>query len=161
MSVQQESGNSQKRIAYMLIAITLAFSLMALWLVYFDNTDEAATQTSFKLQQRDFVETVNLLHVQWMRLGRPEVMSTAMVLANGNQREIRMSKQGWPVIPTPNEQGCEKLWQLLMGSEMAYSKQQITTRYTQDESATQSCTYRHAGSQSFIYSPQHGGVTVL
>ncbi|GEM_PF-3205475 len=140
----------------MVLALCITFSLMMIWLNQFEETEDQATSTSFKLVANEFKNAVNLTHVEWLRLARPGAVKLYSHLDNPDDFiQIEMSQNGWPQVRPLNADGCEILWRKLLKQPMKVIHQDIKSKFKD-----KTCIFRLNKSHILIYQINSGQVSV-
>lgn len=138
-----------------LLAISISLGLSMVWILEFSATENNATQASFKLVSSEFNKAVNLAHVEWLRMARPDKIKIYSDLDNqADFTELTMNKQGWPKISPQNSEGCSKLWTNLLKQPLDIIHQKIRVKYQKNM-----CIYQLTPSQMLTYKTQYGQVT--
>lgn len=173
MSIESNVADSEQKLSRFVIALTLLLSFMALWLVFFRQTNHEISATNFSMLRKNFVEAVNLAHVEWMRRGKPDF---AIIAFNNEQsassgvHKVNMNKAGWPQPLSFDEVGCRGLWQALLNHDLTTIKQRVNVRVVMmqnvapkegsaqaiDEKMSMMCHYSFSDKLGFTYSPTSG-----
>ena len=135
---------------------------MALWLIFFRQTNQDIAVTNFALLQKHFVEAVNLAHVEWIREGRPAQISMYFDGSSGPvNTTIKMSEQGWPQPEIFSRHGCEVLWKGLINSPLTTVQDKLTVMSAQRNDTAQVCVYSYSEQVKFEYDLRSGVVTSI
>ncbi|MCU4675062.1 hypothetical protein N7931_05385 [Catenovulum sp. 2E275] len=130
---------------------------MMLWIAEFEDTEEQATSTSFKLIVNEFKNAVNLTHVEWLRLARADSIKFYSDLSNPDDfTEIAMTQKGWPKVVPSNIQGCNLLWQKLLKQPLQVIHKNIIVKYQNN-----TCIFQLNSQQQLSYQVNNGQVDYI
>ena len=153
-----QNAKKLKQNQYLLYKLVLAFSitlaLMMIWLNQFEDTEDQATKASFKLLTTEFRNAVNLTHVEWLRLAKPDSVQLYSDLNKPDDfTVIKMNQKGWPQVEAETQKACANLWQNLLNQRLTVIHSDISVKYERH-----SCRYELNKNQYLTYQSHTGEV---
>jgi hypothetical protein len=129
--LNNEATNERSQSAsFHIIAIVIMMILMGLFVKYFFKSELEISKTNFNVLTRNFVEVINIAHVEWMRQGKPDnIYLNYLDKATVQQQWLKMNQYGWPLLETKDVLGCQSLWGTLLAQPMENMKHPIITDY--------------------------------
>lgn len=161
MQSQQKADSDLLRVYGRLISLCLILIILAvIGVKYFSTMPQLAART-VELEHTRFLNVLAMVRSQWLSLGKPSQMRLDWEVLNeqsakNGQTLVMMNSLGWPQPNTLDDQGCQALWQQLMGQELAENTL-MGAYFSKDNS----CRYRSKNGDSIGYQLNSGRVIFL
>ena len=161
MQSQQKAESDLLRVYGRLVSLTLILVILAvIGVKYFASMPQLAAR-SVELEHTRFLNVLAMVRSQWLSLGKPQQMRLDWEVfneqsTNSEQTFVVMGVQGWPQPSQFDDQGCQALWQQLMGQEQG-DESLIGSYFAKDNS----CRYRAQNGDSIGYQLNSGRVIFL
>ena len=160
MSIESNVTDSERKLSIFVVSVTLLLTLMALWLAFFRQTNQDITLTNFAVLQKNFVEAVNLAHVEWMRQGRANNIWLYFERPEGAvSNMIVMSEAGWPQPHSLSAEGCARLWSQLLNQPTTSIQESLTVEFVPANDNSIMCQYSYLPHVNFTYHLASGVVS--
>lgn len=161
MQSQQKAESDLLRVYGRLVSLTLILVILAVIGVKYFATMPQLAARSVELEHTRFLNVLAMVRSQWLSLGKPQQMRLDWEVfneqsANSEQTFVVMGVQGWPQPSQFDNQGCQALWQQLMGQEPG--SESLTGSYFVKDN---SCRFRSQNGDSIGYQLNSGRVIFL
>lgn len=123
MRSQQKAESNLLNLYGRMIALIVVLTMMAIIGIKYFSTMPQLAARGLELEHTRFLNIVAMVRSQWLSLGKPSQMNLDWeIFDNQNQQlkpsVVKMNTLGWPQPQQRNNQGCQALWQQLMGTEL-------------------------------------------
>ena len=159
MLQQQKAEGDLLTVYARLIAIVLVFVLMAILGGRYFYAAPDLVKRNLQLEHDRMVNMLVMVRSQWLSLGKPTEMKLDWeTLGQYQQQAITMyiSSKGMPLPNTRDSQGCQQLWNALLGSDISIKG--INVDYSNKDDA---CVFFASDKEQIIYSMLTGKVSYL
>lgn len=161
MRSQQKAESNLLNLYGRMIALIVVLTMMAIIGIKYFSTMPQLAARGLELEHTRFLNIVAMVRSQWLSLGKPSQMNLDWeIFDNQNQQlkpsVVKMNILGWPQPQQRNNQGCQALWQQLMGTEL--KKSTLIGAYLPRDN---SCHYRSQNGDSIGYQLDSGRVIFL
>lgn len=161
MQSQQKAESDLLRLYGRMVTTILVLLVMAVIGIRYFSYISLLGSPNLELEHTRFLNVVAMVRSQWLSLGKPrqmqldwEILSEPNV--NNKKTLVVMSMQGWPQPNQLDDQGCQLLWQQLMGQDI-----RDTTLIGVYFSKDNSCRYRSENGNRMDYLLDSGRVVFL
>lgn len=157
----------RSRKLFMQIIIGLIFAIFMMTFAWYANKSEPAIhKVAMSTAADSFTTSVVNAHWQWRAEGSPNriiLVEYNRAHQETDRRPINMSHLGWPKVE-PNQEGCEKLWQAVLGLPLQIQGFKVRADYYNGLNVTGKildsyCRYEIAVGPYFEYKVFTGVVT--
>ncbi|MGL4750763.1 MAG: MSHA biogenesis protein MshF [Shewanella sp.] len=161
MQSQQKAESDLLRVYGRLVSLTLILVILAVIGVNYFSTVPQLAVRNLELEHTRFLNVLAMVRSQWLSLGKPQQMRLNWEVfneqsTNSEQTFVAMGVQGWPQPSQFDDQGCQALWQQLMGQDLAENTL-MGAYFSKDNS----CRYRSQNGDSIGYQLNSGRVIFL
>ena len=161
MQTQQKAESDLLRIYGRMITIGLVLVIMAvIGAKYFFTLPQIAAR-GLEVDHARFLNVLVMARSQWLSLGKPPQLQLNWEAFDNSAKEtepsvVDVNGLGWPQPKQLNGQGCQDLWQQLMGAEVDNAG--LVADYLVKDN---SCHYRSHSGDSLGYQLNSGRVIFL
>ena len=161
MQTQQKAESDLLRIYGRMIAIGIVLVIMAvIGAKYFFTLPQIAAR-GLEVEHARFLNVLVMVRSQWLSLGKPAQLQLNWEVFDNLSPEtessvVDINDLGWPQPKHLNDQGCQDLWQQLMGAET--DNLGLEADYLVKDN---SCHYRSKNGDSLGYQLNSGRVIFL
>jgi len=110
------SEKKEKSLAEFIVIVALIGVLMAIFINYFNKSEEKFTNAGFATMAQSFNTKVNTVHAQWMMDKQPHIVYLAS-LNKETKQAVSVNRAGW-IDVNNTELPCEAIWKLVMETPM-------------------------------------------
>ncbi|WP_232824705.1 hypothetical protein [Algibacillus agarilyticus] len=103
--------------------------LIGVWFRYYETTEKDFVKTNFVVQTHHFIEAIQLVHLEWLLLGKPKQISIGQINGFDSGKMLQLNTLGWPILQSHDAAGCQVLWQALLGLPLMSLKKSIDVAY--------------------------------
>ncbi|RLV59044.1 hypothetical protein D5018_14220 [Parashewanella curva] len=159
MTPQQKADANVSLELVKMAAICVVLVVIGYAAAYIEPDIEQVDNQAYKQEYLRLQHVLGAVHNQWIIRGKPRYInlnwqdvSQLTQPLNSNPKivastKVKLSVSGFPVLNTQDTQGCEILWQQLMGASR--SKLHLVSRYKESQ---QQCEFKAFDSAVIIYS---------
>lgn len=112
-----------------LLSFIITLVLIVVWFQYFEKSEQDFVKTNFVVQTHNFVEAVQLVHLEWLLLGKPSEVAMGQLNDIHYVNVLRLNLKGRPKLQSNDTSGCQLLWQALLGLPLKSLKKSINVVY--------------------------------
>ncbi|MDR6965868.1 MSHA biogenesis protein MshF [Shewanella putrefaciens] len=161
MRSQQKAESNLLNLYGRMIALIVVLTMMAIIGIKYFSTMPQLAARGLELEHTRFLNIVAMVRSQWLSLGKPSQMNLDWEIFDNQSQQlkpsvVKMNALGWPQPLQLDNQGCQALWQQLMGTEL--KKSTLTGAYLPRDN---SCHYRSQNGDSIGYQLDSGRVIFL
>lgn len=160
MQRQQQAEHKLLRGYGCMVTLTLVLVIVAVIGIKYFSRLPPLSAGPLEQQHSRWVNVLTMVRAQWLSLGKPsQLQLTWQAFAHHPHHQpsvVTMNEFGWPAPPSPDGQGCQQLWQQLMGTELKVNA--LVAEYVAQDN---SCHFHTQNGDGFSYQQDFGRVIFL